>query len=109
MSNHTLKAKEVEQAIFNIKKDRKSNRALLKKSFIEFETMMKEKYPVFSEKYPEIFKQAIMGTLDMGMFKYMLIMLKQMESGSITEHNASVKVGQVLVDKYVKPLIDEDK
>ena len=35
-------------------------------------------------------------------------MLRQMENGAINERNASIAVGQVLVDKYVKPLIDED-
>ena len=42
------------------------------------------------------------------MFNYMLNMLRQIEGGDVSEHAASVKVGEVLVDKYVKPLIDEE-
>ena len=45
----------------------------------------------------------------MTMFNYMISMLRKMEKGSINERNASIAVGQVLVDKYVKPLVDEDK
>ena len=33
-------------------------------------------------------------------------MIKQVKSNSISEHDASVKVGQRLVDEYVKPKLN---
>ena len=72
-----------------------------------FEDEMRETHAHFAEHYPEIFKSVVAGTMEMNMFKYMISMLRNMERGNINEKNASIAVGQVLVDKYVKPLIDD--
>ena len=42
------------------------------------------------------------------MFNFMLQMMKQVESKDVTEHNASVKIGEMLVNKYVKPVINDN-
>ena len=99
-----LNSKEIKRIVKEINYKKKRT----KKNLVDFETEMKEAHSHFAEHYPEIFKAVIAGTLDMNMFKYMLSMLRQMENGAINERNASIAVGQVLVDKYVKPLIDED-
>ena len=38
----------------------------------------------------------------------MLSFLNKMEEGKLTEHEASVKVGESLVNKYVKPVLPPD-
>ena len=105
-----LKASKVERIVKEITNQR--NDRMLRKGdgYVQemFEIDMKEKYPVFAEDYKQLFSQTVTGTLEPGMFKYMIMMLKQVEGGNMTEHSASIKVGEVLVDKYVKPLIDED-
>ena len=100
-----LSADEVETIIFDIYKCKKK----FKGKFVVFEEQMKEKYHEFIENYPELFKLAINSNSvsDLKMVKYMLSMLRKMESGNITEKNASIAVGQVLVDKYVKPLVED--
>ena len=100
-----LTANDVQRIVKEILRYKKKS----KKSLVEFEEQMKEEYSGFAENYPEIFKSAVEGSLDMTMFNYMISMLRQMEKGAINERNASIAVGQVLVDKYVKPLVDEDK
>ena len=68
--------------------------------------MRKQQYPEFSKNYPGIFDKAIRGTLG-NMFGQMLLILKSMEDKNITEHTASVKVGTILADKYVKPVVKD--
>ena len=105
-----LKASKVERIVNEITKQRNNMMMSKGEGFIQemFEIEMKEKYPIFAEDYKQLFSQSVTGILDPGMFKYMIMMLKQVEGGNMTEHSASIKVGEVLVDKYVKPLIDED-
>tara|TARA_B100000035_G_C20937250_1_gene525772 strand:- start:737 stop:1060 length:324 start_codon:yes stop_codon:yes gene_type:complete len=101
-----LNSNDVERIVNDIIKSKPYYR---NKTMGQFEADMKEKYPEFNESHPEIFKSVLSGSLDMNMFKYMISMLKKMERGNITERNASIEVGQVLVDKYVKPLVDDNK
>ena len=39
----------------------------------------------------------------------MIAMMRKVISGNKTEHDASVKIGQRLVDEYVMPLIKDKK
>ena len=100
-----LTSNDIQKTVKDILRYKKKS----KKSLVEFEEQMKEEYPHFAEFYPEIFKSVVQGSLDMTMFNYMISMLRQMEKGKINERNASIAVGQVLVDKYVKPLVDDDE
>lgn len=100
-----LTSNDIERIVKDILKSKETS----KLNLVDFENAMREKHSHFVENYKEIFKSAVTGTLDMTMFKYMLSMLRKMEKGHINERNASIAVGQVLVDKYVKPLIDEDE
>ena len=56
----------------------------------------------FAERYPELFKK-IVGQQDLTPIRSMLAMLDKMAEGSISTHQASVIIGQKLVDRYVKP------
>jgi hypothetical protein len=44
---------------------------------------------------------------DNASFRTMLAMLDRMGSGDLTQHQASVIVGQRLHDTYIKPQLDE--
>jgi hypothetical protein len=61
------------------------------------------KYPEFSEQYPYLLEKLYELNFDKDTLRYMLNQKQQMDSNKLTEHDASVKVGTVLVDKYVKP------
>jgi hypothetical protein len=63
-------------------------------------------YKEFREIYPNIFNMVISNNFNNDTLKqlnFLLDQLKQIENNKISEYNASVKVGTVFVDKYVKP------
>jgi enolase len=64
-----------------------------------------EKYPKLSNEYPMIFKKACEPNFDFSKFVWMTNMVHDINKNEITQHDASVKVGERLVDEYVKPLI----
>lgn len=59
----------------------------------------------FVTQYPTLFQMAMSEPFDERQFKIMLGMLERM-AGGMTQHEASVRIGQVLVDKYVMPLVN---
>lgn len=64
-------------------------------------------YGAFAEAYPNIFKMACMPTFDFARFKNMVKLKKEVEEGNISQHDASVKVGTVLFDAYVKDKVNK--
>jgi len=59
----------------------------------------------FVTQYPTLFQMAMSEPFDERQFNIMLGMLDRM-AGGMTQHEASVRIGQVLVDKYVMPLVN---
>jgi len=56
----------------------------------------------FAQDYPELFKK-ITQRQDLSHLGVMLNALDKMETGALSQHQASILVGQRLVDKIVKP------
>lgn len=56
----------------------------------------------FAEDYPTLFLKACEPSFDQQQLKVMLALLNRMSDGSLSQHQASMIVGQRLVDKYVK-------
>ncbi len=69
------------------------------------EAVLKEQFKDFSEYYPELFKK-ILAKEDLTPIRVMLAMLDRMADGSINQHQASVIVGERLVEKFVKPQLN---
>jgi len=67
---------------------------------------LKEKYSDFSEKYPKLFGMICSTECDDNMLNKMLSAKRLVNSGSMSQHDASVQVGKDLVDKYVIPKLD---
>ena len=59
----------------------------------------------FAQDYPELFKKVIQRQ-DLSHLGIMLNALDKMEAGSLSQHQASILVGQRLVDKFVKPQLN---
>jgi hypothetical protein len=62
-------------------------------------------HAAFAATYPELFKKAV-EKQDLSHLEVMLNALDKMESGSLSQHQASILVGQRLVDKFVKPQLN---
>ena len=69
------------------------------------ESQIREKLPDFSEKYPELFKKMI-NKEDLTPIRSMLVMLDKMGEGSISQHQASMIIGQKLVERFIKPQLN---
>ncbi len=68
------------------------------------DTQIKDAMGSFVTQYPTLFQMAMSTTFDERQFTMMLGMLDKMANG-LSQHEASVRVGQALVDTYVKPMI----
>lgn len=68
----------------------------------KLESELRILYPVMIENYPELFKK-IIAKQDLTPLNTMLSMLDKMAEGRISQHEASVIVGQRLVDRFVTP------
>lgn len=74
----------------------------------EFE--IREEMERFVEDYPTLFRKVIDTNLeDQASLNIMLAMLEKMGKSELSQHQASVIVGQRLHDKYIKPALDKDK
>jgi hypothetical protein len=67
-----------------------------------------DKYPEFIEKYPKLFELCCDRNASLETLYYMIDMLEKIQKNQMTEHVASVSVGQKLFDSYVKPVVGED-
>lgn len=67
---------------------------------------IKEKVPTFVRDYKNLFEMVTQpGGYNKQSLKTMLVMLDRMGSGELSQHQASVIVGQRLADTYIKPSI----
>lgn len=64
-------------------------------------------YEDFKKEYPMLYKTSMAKDFEQRQLDFFLMKLKQIEDNKTSEHDASVSVGSLLVDKYVKPNIKE--
>lgn len=57
----------------------------------------------YQKEYPKIFEMVLTRTYPRDIMEMMILQLEKMEAGNVSQHNASVHVGGVLVDRFVKP------
>lgn len=74
----------------------------------EFKTAMKLEHAAFVENYSAIFNISLSPSYNFNRLKKMLILAKKVKTNELTEHAASVQVGQILVDEVVKPQLNKD-
>ena len=83
------------------------NLALKELSENEFKEKAKKEFEFLFKNYEAIFNISISSNYDFSRLKFMLEMAQKVKKSEITEHDASVQVGQVLVDQIVKPQLDK--
>ena len=69
---------------------------------------LNDKYRDFSERFPRLYEGTIENSLDPNVLKQLLNIMKQREDSKLTDHQADVNVGELLVNKYVKPQFNND-
>lgn len=63
--------------------------------------------PEFAKEYPTLFEYALKPNFDTQNLKIMLGLLHRMGDKQMTQHQASVIVGQRMADRYIKPSVHE--
>lgn len=66
-----------------------------------------KKYSKFVEKYPTLFTMSLSEDFDIKRFEYMMKLKKSVDNDKLSQHDASVKVGKMLYDVYVKDNISQ--
>jgi|SaaInlStandDraft_1057018.scaffolds.fasta_scaffold280210_1 hypothetical protein len=73
----------------------------------EYKEKLTKEHKDLSEAYPGIFDMSMNNTMDLERLKFMLSMWDKVDNSEMTEHDASVEVGQRLVDDFVKPSLNK--
>ena len=85
-----------------------SNKNKFKNHTLEsFEKEMNEKYVYLKNNVATIFNSCLKGDMNLKVLTYMINQANELKKNNISRHNASVNVGQVLVDTFVKPNLDK--
>lgn len=75
---------------------------IYKSTHVDKKVTFQNEYAGFAKQHPVLFEMACSNDFDFGRFKNMLLLKKSIDEGKISQHDASVKVGSVLYDAYVK-------
>lgn len=67
------------------------------------ESDIKMKFPEFIANYPTLYQYAMKPGFDANNFRIMLTLLNRMGDKQMSQHQASVIVGQRIADKYISP------
>ena len=67
---------------------------------------IKGAFPEFAENYPGLLEMLTRSSYDERSLSVMIAMLDKMGSNVKTQHEASIQVGQHLIDTFVKPQLD---
>ena len=86
------------------------------KSFInsdknKYDEILKNDFKDLYDKYTSIFnliRNNTISTIDIDRLEFMFSMSQKVKDNKVTEHNASVEVGQRLVDDIVKPQLKSE-
>ena len=93
-----MKSLEVAQIVYDIRSKIEQNQSL-----------NEEKYSEFKKEYPSLYNKCISEDYNSNQMLYFLSKLKEIDDNKTSEHEASVNIGTMLVDKYVKPFIKEEE
>ena len=85
---------------------KKIDRHLSEEKFID---KLKKDYAKLYDNFPSIFDKVMLGTLEISRLEFMLKMVGEIKSKKVSKHEASVVVGQELVDNIVKPELNSRK
>ncbi len=69
---------------------------------------IEELIPTFVQEYPTLFHKVFEPGVDMNMLKSMLALLDRMGQNNLSQHQASVIVGQRLAEKFIRPITGTD-
>jgi len=69
----------------------------------ETPAQVSSRFAEYQKEFPKIFELLLSRNYTRDILAMMIDQLERMERGSVSQHNASVAVGTILVDRIVKP------
>jgi hypothetical protein len=75
----------------------------------EFHLKLETKYTNININYNSIFRQCINNVMDIEVITFMINKAKEIQKNKVSNYDASVKVGEKLVDKFIKPNLNKEK
>ena len=76
---------------------------------LQFSSKLEKQYAKLYENFPSIFAKVMAVTLELPRLQFMLKMIGEIQKNKVSKHEASVVVGQELVDNIVKPNLPKNK
>ena len=73
----------------------------------EFVEKLKRDFKKLEDNFPSIFEKVLSGTLEYDRLEFMIKMLGEVRTQKLSKHEASVVVGQELVNNIVKPGLED--
>lgn len=73
----------------------------------EKEMYFVKKYTEVSDKYPMVIKRACVEGFDYSKMFWMINKQNEVQNKMLSQHDASVEVGECLVNDHVKPLLQD--
>jgi len=75
----------------------------------ESPAQVSSRFSDYQKEFPRIFAMLLTRSYSEDLLEMMLQQLESVEGGRTSQHNASVHVGTVLVDQFVKPQLSGKK
>ena len=75
----------------------------------KFVDKMSMEHDYLYSNFPNLFKMACSDLCDLERIRFMLDNIVNIQTKKMTEHDASVKVGENLVNDFVKPQLEKKK
>lgn len=104
MDNNFLKL------IQKLRKDLNDSESFINSDKNKYDEILKNDFKDLYGKYTSIFdliRNNKLSSLDIDRLEFMFSMSQKVKDNKVTEHNASVEVGQRLVDDIVKPQLND--
>lgn len=87
----------------------KTNERLRLSNRASFDRLLEQRFSSLKESYPTLYKQASepMSEDASSILYQLLFQAQRVKNNEVTEHDASVSVGKLLVDKYIVPVVPD--
>ena len=105
-ADFNLSSTQIQAHVREMDTSMRKHKALKRSNPAEYRKKVSEENELLYNRFPTIFEMHIEGKLDNTFFE-MLKLKRKIETGEMTEHDASVLIGQKLFDRYVGPVVNK--
>lgn len=105
MVNYDTLLSEVKELMQKYKDFSSKNKQNIYQNHDEFVSAMTTQYQNMATNQKKIFEQCVSGQMNIEIFTYMINQAKKVQQHKISNYDASVNVGEELVEKFIKPKI----